>query len=149
MVGKTTPITRQDEIRFKVIQEYCGCLCCLIETQNPGYEDIAHTTIEHVTDRGRRLADPHQATIGLCPWHHQAVPWNGLTKKEMGLILGPSLAQGRKLFEERYGDEVEVLLPLQDQVIIWFAEDPWPEYTIPAKVRQRIRAKWTEMKNAP
>ena len=77
------------------------------------------------------------------------MPWNGLTKKEMGLILGPSLAQGRKLFEERYGDEVEVLLPLQDQVIIWFAEDPWPEYTIPAEVRQRIRAKWTEMKNIP
>lgn len=149
MVGKTAPVRRQDEIRFKVITEYVGCLCCAIDAQHLGHEDISLTTIEHVTDRGRRLPDEHQATIGLCPWHHQAVPWARLSKKEMRLILGPSLAEGRKPFEEHYGDEVQVLLPLQDQVIIWFAADPWPEYTMPHQVRQRIKAKWTELKSEP
>jgi len=148
MVGKTKRIKREDEIRFKVITEYIGCLCCAIELHNAGHEDIAMTTIEHVTDRGRRLKNQHQATIGLCPWHHQGVPWARLNGSEMVNILGPSLANGRKLFEDQYGDEVHVLLPLQDEVIIWFAEDPWPEYTMPAKIRQRIRAKWRELKNA-
>jgi hypothetical protein len=148
MVGKTRPVRRQDEIRFQVIQYHVGCLCCAIELHQVGYEDISLTTIEHVTDRGRRLDDEHQATIGLCPWHHQAAPWNGLTKKEMTAIIGPSLAEGRKPFEEHYGDEVHVLLPLQDEIIIWFAEDPWREYTMPAEIRQRIRARWRELKNA-
>lgn len=146
MVGKTRPVTRQDEIRFQVIQYHVGCICCAIDMHQAGHEDISLTTIEHVTSHGRRLEDEHQATIGLCPWHHQAVPWNGLTKKEMELILGPSLAGGRKPFEERYGDEVDVLLALQDDIIIWFAQEPWPEYTMPASVRERIRAQWRNLR---
>lgn len=146
MVGKTAPIKRQDEIRFQVIQYHIGCLCCAIECYEPHHEDIALTTIEHVTDRGRRLPDEHQATIGLCPWHHQAVPWRGLNKDDMRQILGPSLADGRRPFEEKYGDEVTVLLPLQDAAIIWFAEQPWQEYNLPASIRERIRAKWIELR---
>lgn len=149
MVGKTAPIRRQDEVRFVVIREFCGCLCCAIELYSSCREDIALTTIEHVTDRGRRLEDEHQATIGLCPWHHQAVPWNGVSKQEMRDALGPSLADGRRTFEEHFGDEVDVLLPVQDELIIWFAEDPWQEYTMPANIRQRIRAQWRKMKSAP
>lgn len=149
VVGKTAPIRRRDEVRFYVIRYYTGCLCCAIELYNSCREDVSLTTIEHVTNHGRRLEDQHQATIGLCPWHHQAVPWNGLSKKEMRNILGPSLADGRRPFEEHFGDEVDVLLPLQDELIIWFAEDPWQEYTIPAEIRQRIRALWTKMKSAP
>ena len=148
MVGKTKPITRLDEMRFRVIQEYMGCVCCAIELHDAGMEDISLTTIEHVTDRGRRLEDEHQATIGLCPWHHLGVPWSGISGSDMVNILGPSLANGRKTFEESFGDEVHVLLALQDEIIIWFAEDPWPEYTMPAEIRQRIRARWRELKNA-
>jgi hypothetical protein len=135
------------EVRFKVIREYMGCLCCAIELHGSGYEDIALTTIEHVTENGRRLFDEHNATIGLCPWHHQAVPWNYKTKSQMRDLLGPSLAEGRKPFEDHYGDEIHVLLALQDEMIIWFAGEPWREYTMPDKVRKRIKAKWIELKS--
>lgn len=147
MVGKTAPIKRADEIRFKVIQEYVGCLCCAIEKHPMGLEDIALTTIEHVTDRGRRLPDEHQATIGLCPWHHQGHPWSGIDQDSMAVILGPSLANGRKPFEERYGDEVDVLLELQNEVILMFAQNPWPEYSMPNSIRQAIREKWLNLMN--
>lgn len=147
MVGKTAPIRRQDELRFKVITEYCGCLPCLLENVALNSEDLSLTTIEHVTEHGRRLPDEHQATIGLCPWHHQAIPWNGLNERDMQAILGPSLAKGRKPFEERYGDEVMVLLPLQDILIIQFAQDPWPEYTVPESVRKSVWKQWIKMRS--
>lgn len=147
MVGKTAPIKRADEIRFKVITEYVGCLCCAIERHPYALEDIALTTIEHVTDRGRRLQDEHQATIGLCPWHHQGQPWRGLNQVDMAAILGPSLAGGRKPFEDRYGDEVDVLLELQNEVILMFAQDPWAEYSMPTSIRKAIRDKWLKLMN--
>lgn len=144
MVGKTAPITDRDRVRFRVIKEYIGCIACLLEFDGAG--DIALTTIEHVTDRGRRLADEHQATIGLCEWHHQAKPWPGLRPDEMRRVLGPSLAEGRYPFEERYGDEVNVLLPVVDDLIMLLAADPWEEYTIPAQVRHQARHKWRELR---
>lgn len=147
MVGKTKPIKPRDQLRFRIICDYMGCLCCALDERSAGYEEIALTTIEHVTEHGRRLPDEHQATIGLCPWHHQGIPWNTMTKKKMLLILGPSLADGRKPFEAHYGDEVNVLLPLQDELIIWFADEPWQEYTMPERIRQRIRSKWIEIRN--
>jgi hypothetical protein len=147
MVGKTAPIKRQDELRFQVITTHIGCLCCAIEMHDNPWEDIALTTIEHVTENGRRLPNEHQATIGLCPWHHQGAPWRGLQAKEMDTILGPSLANGRKPFEEHYGDEVDVLLPVQDEAIILFAQNPWPEYSMPASIRKQIRAKWNQLRN--
>lgn len=147
MVGSTAPIRRQDEIRFQVITTHIGCLCCAIQMHENPWEDISLTTIEHVTDAGRRLEDQHQATIGLCPWHHQGVPWRGLQKPEMDTILGPSLAHGRKPFEAHFGDEVTVLLPLQDEVVIWFAQELWPEYTMPAEIRQRIRSTWMKLRD--
>lgn len=146
MVGKTAPIRRQDEIRFKVIREYTGCLCCMLDRHDSAFEEISQTTIEHVTDRGRRLADEHQATIGLCPWHHQATPWTGLDPREMNRILGPSLANGRKPFEEHYGDEVDVLLRIQDELILAFADNPWQEYTVPRAVREMARELWKKLK---
>jgi hypothetical protein len=147
MVGKTAPIKRQDEIRFEVIRTYIGCLCCALAQFSMSSEDIALTTIEHCTENGRRLDDEHQATIGLCPWHHQAVPWAGKRQDEMASILGPSLAQGRKPFEEHFGDEILVLLPLVDQLIIWFSEYPWPEYTMPMSIRAKLRMRWKELRN--
>jgi len=148
MVGKTAPIRNKDRIRFQVIREHTGCICCLIELRDAGYEEISLTTIEHVTDRGRRLEDEHQATIGLCPWHHLGVPWSGMQSRDMTGTLGPSLANGRRPFEEHYGDEVHVLLPLQDELIIMFAADPWPAYTVPRSVRQAVRRLWTKLKKS-
>ena len=147
MVGKTAPIRRQDEIRFKVITEYCGCLCCLLQQHELGHESIARTTVEHVTEHGRRLPDQHQATIGLCPWHHFGAPWAMMRRDTMEAILGPSLSHGRKPFEAYFGDEVHVLLPVQDELILMFARDPWPAYTVPRAVRHAAVIKWNELRS--
>jgi len=148
MVGKTAPIKRLDEVRFHVIQEYCGCLACLLQGHELGHEAIALTTIEHVTEHGRRLPDEHQATIGLCPYHHFGTPWRMLRRDDMLRILGPSLAHGRKPFEAHFGDEVKVLLPVQDELILLFAGDPWPAYTMPRAVRKTAVELWTRLRRS-
>lgn len=137
------------------IHKYCGCLPCLIS----GVSDRP-TTIEHVTDRGRRVGDleQHQWTIGLCEWHHfgkHLDNWQGLPghiggpNQATSGLLGPSLAWGRRAFEEHFGDEVEILVPTQDFVLARFDEAPWPEYALPRDVSRRTRMYWLDLYAGP
>lgn len=118
------------------IKNFCGCLPCLLM----GFADI-HTTIEHVTVRGRR--EGHQSTIGMCPWHHF-----GQGTVKMIELVGPSLAQGRRIFEAHFGDEADVLVPVQDFLIEQFAVRPWAEYNLPRNVARKTRIIWEELRNA-
>lgn len=133
MVGKTEPITPADRERMDTIKHFCGCLPCLLM----GIADI-HTSIEHVTERGRR--EGHQQTVGLCAWHHF-----GQGTDKMADIVGPSLAKGRRIFEEHFGDELQVLVPVQDFLIEQFAVTPWPEYNLPRDVARKTRDFWKEL----
>lgn len=147
MVGNTVPITRKDRQRFTIIRENCGCLCCLLV----GWLDV-HTTIEHVTDAGSRLG--HSDSLGLCEWHHFGTRKHGahtLSARSLQNMIGefgPSLAHGRKPFEEFYGDEVTVLLPIQNYLLDRFAADPWPEYNLPGKVAIDTRNEWIDLNHA-
>ena len=146
MVGKTAPIRQRDRDRFEAIKTYCGCLPCLLL----GHLN-RHTTIEHVTCRGRRIGrgpEQHQNSIGLCSWHHFAVCDEGKHKHEMIGNFGPSLALGRRPFEDWFGDELEVLVPIQNYVLKLFADEPWPEYSLPVKIAYRVRERWIEIANA-
>lgn len=129
---------------MEIIAKHCGCLPCLVL----GYPDV-HTSIEHVTDRGRRLADEHQWTIGLCTWHHFGYTFNHWTRQQMSGEFGPSLAWGRTTFEEHFGDEVHVLVPTQDFMLKLFDEAPWPEYAVPRKVAHAVRNHWINLNAAP
>ncbi|MHC4316816.1 MAG: hypothetical protein ACYSW3_30615, partial [Planctomycetota bacterium] len=63
MVGKTPRILKDERARLQTIKIFCGCLPCLLR----GHLD-RWTTIEHVTERGRRVgikSDEHINTIGL------------------------------------------------------------------------------------
>ena len=128
-----------------VITRYCGCLPCLLM----GLKDV-HATIEHVTENGRRIGgeEQHQWTIGLCEWHHFGVPWEGMTVAGLQKQLGPSLALGRTVFEEAFGDEVKVLVPVQNFLLDQFATDPWPTYNLPRQVANKTRRHWIELKHA-
>jgi len=145
MVGKTKPIRTQDADRMDTIAKFCGCLPCLLM----GYKDV-HTTIEHVTEHGRRVGDEeqHQWTIGLCAWHHFGQTEPDQTRQRMSGELGPPLPWGRKEFEETFGDEVNVLVPVQNVLLAIFAEDPWPEYNLPRQVQHKIRRHWRELRDA-
>lgn len=143
MVGKTSPIKPADKERFDIIAKHCGCLPCIISGM--GYVPC---TIEHVTSRGRRLADEHQATIGLCEWHHFATLGPGQTRQGMSGTLGPSLAWGRKNFEDHFGDEVTVLIPCQNYLISLFEAQPWLEYDLPRATARQLRIEWTTIYHA-
>ena len=101
MVDRTKQPTKADRARFDALQEL-GCIACAKE----GRWGVA-PDIHHITDRGRRLG--HHFTIGLCPWHHRAIPPSGLTTPEAEKVLGPSLARSKREFAERYGAEQELL----------------------------------------
>ena len=122
------------------ISEYCGCLPCLLM----GFLDV-HTTIEHVTDRGRRLMDQHMATLGLCTWHHFGYTRGRKSRANTTLDQGPALALGRIPFEEFFGDEVDVLIPVQNFLLAEFDLEPWPEHNINRKTARHTRKLWIEL----
>lgn len=146
MVGKTRPIRAKDAKRMDTISRYCGCLPCLLM----GYLDV-HTSIEHVTEAGRRIADDeqHQHTIGLCAWHHFGHCREGRDRQQMSGFVGPPLTWGRKIFEEHFGDEVKILVPTQDFMLALFDENPWPEYAVPRHVARNVRNHWIDLNATP
>ena len=130
---------------MEIITKHCGCLPCLLT----GHLNVL-TTIEHVTEAGRRVGgeDQHQWTIGLCPWHHFGHNSRGWQRQQMQGEYGPPLAYGRKNFEEHFGDEVTVLVPTQDFLLALFAEKPWPEYDLPRDNARKLRIHWIELNHA-
>ena len=146
MVGKTPRALKSHKDRMDTISVYCGCLpCLLMGTLN------VHTTIEHVTERGRRKgegSEQHLWTIGLCMWHHFGHTKNHITRQSMAGDFGPPLTFGRHIFEDHFGDEVRILVPTQDFVLAQFAERPWQEYDLPRDVARDTRTKWIELNHA-
>jgi len=142
MVGKTPRARKDDRQRMDTIAQHCGCLPCLLM----GFLDV-HTSIEHVTERGRRVGgeDQHQWTIGLCVWHHFG--WTRTREKRQIIEVerGPSLIWGRITFEKHFGDEVHVLVPTQNFMLERFDESPWPEYAVPRNVAREVREQWIEL----
>jgi hypothetical protein len=129
-----------------IIAKHCGCLPCLLM----GWADV-HTSIEHVTEHGRRVgkgADQHKWTIGLCTWHHFGHTPNHTTRQQMSGEVGPSLIWGRNTFEEHFGDEIEVLVPTQNYLLDLFDAQPWPEYALPRDIARRTRNQWIELNHA-
>lgn len=51
----------------------------------------------------------HLFGIGLCAWHHRAVPDFDSSAPEMRRMAGPSLMDGSKLFRQTYGTDDELL----------------------------------------
>lgn len=143
MVGKTPRARKDERDRMAVIKDYCGCLPCLLM----GWPDV-HTSIEHVTDRGRRVGkgqDQHKWTIGLCEWHHFGRLPSGQSAHMAAIDRGPSLAYGRQPFEEHFGDERHVLVPTQDFMLQLFVADPWPEYHVPRAIAREVRQQWIRL----
>lgn len=102
MVGKSTPITKADRAHFERLKAR-ACVCCRIE----GFLQPNRTTAHHLLSGGRRRG--HQQSIPLCEWHHSAVRIPGRSSDDMTTLYGPSLANGSKVFHERYGTDDELL----------------------------------------
>lgn len=101
--------TKDQERRFQDIQSI-GCLACLLRTgavQTP-------CEIHHHTSRGRRIS--HDATEGLCPWHHRGIPDDGFSEIYVRKVKGPSFAKAPAAFRETFGDD-ETRLHAQNAVL--------------------------------
>jgi hypothetical protein len=85
--------TKADLRRFLKLVEI-GCIAC--RKAGSGYRA---PDIHHVLRGGRRIG--HQATLPLCPNHHR---W-----PSDGSVVGPSLADGSKLFAAKFGTQQQLL----------------------------------------
>ncbi len=91
-----------------------GCLCCLslgLDHDPDGPMVEAH----HLLDGGMRRG--HDATVGLCQWHHRGrLMLEGWTHAMHREFLGPSLAEGSVPFHARFGDD-DALIARQRDVL--------------------------------
>lgn len=85
-----------------------GCVCCMINrTWGVPMAYTGTCEAHHLLSGGRRRG--HDATIGLCRWHHQAVPPRPMHEREAIALYGPSVATGSKPFHAMYGSDDELL----------------------------------------
>ena len=115
----------------------CPCLPCLLINNRPRLP-----TIQHIV-RGRRLG--HLYTYSSCIFHHLGLS-DDPKHKDLTPILGPSLANGRKPFEAFFGDEITVLLPIQNLILEAFVSQGWSDYNVPTDVRRAARSLWKTLK---
>jgi len=52
------------------------------------------------------------------------------------------------MFEEHFGDEVTVLVPVQNFILSRFEAEPWQEYSLPRRVARETRYLWIELNAA-
>lgn len=97
----TAPATAEQKRRFVVIKDL-GCIACRI-----GLIGYTPPEIHHLLSGGIRRG--HDQTIGLCPWHHQGVCAEGVSKRQMAERFGPSLKHSPGAFHEAYGSDDELL----------------------------------------
>lgn len=94
-------MTKKDKVRFLALQDL-GCVCChILGWYSP-------PDIHHILSGGRRMGN--KFTIPLCPAHHRGIV------KLPG--YGPSLADGSKPFEKRFGTQKELLAKVNEMLTI-------------------------------
>lgn len=101
MKHSTPAATAAQKRRFLRFQDI-GCIAC----RKLGFRDVP-AQAHHLLDGGRRRG--HDATIPLCPWHHQGQPPEAFTMLQAIHLLGPSLALSSRLFREKFGSDDELL----------------------------------------
>lgn len=90
--------------RFARLQRI-GCVACLLEEIN------SQADIHHIVDKGyRKHSGGDEATIPLCPYHHRGMVPDGMTRIEAEALYGPSLANSKREFVQRFGSERALLL---------------------------------------
>ena len=107
--------TKAEAERLDAIKEG-GCVIAyslgLSDDENPMPCEIHHLTTGGKHGQ-KRLG--HAATVGLNPWSHRGVPFNGWDKVKCQMLFGPSYALEPRRFREEWPDDR--LLQLQDEIL--------------------------------
>ena len=100
--------TKAEQARFAKLKAM-KCIACTLNGKASGDEDYdtVPPEIHHIKSGGRRIG--HMATLPLCHWHHQGVPYDGMTAAWLLERVGPSVHKHTKPFRRRYGTEAELL----------------------------------------
>ena len=85
-----------------------ACMAWAESSEAPlGFVPVYGCDYHHLISGSRRRG--HLFGIGLCPWHHRAVPNWGCIAPEMRKHYGPSLMDGSRTFHMAYGSDDELL----------------------------------------
>ena len=122
-----------------LIKSNMPCLPCILVRNR-----IRLPSVQHVVEGRKRLG--HQATYASCEWHHFGMPFGDKSQQWMSGFLGPSLAHGKRTFQEFFGPE-RLLVEIQDELIKAFESSSWIDYSIPYEVRREAFHLWTQKKD--
>lgn len=116
--GRSTgkPTKREAERIVACKEGYCVA-CYIVAERNDYMVSWAGGCDYHHLKSGN-VRRGHRFGIGLCPYHHRRIPFDGYTIEQTREFVGPSLMDGSRLFHETYGSDDE-LLALQDEIIGW------------------------------
>lgn len=92
--------TKADLARFDALHRI-GCIACL--KAGSGYRA---PDIHHILSGGFRMG--HQFTLPLCPEHHRF--------PSTGAVVGPSLADGSRVFAAKFGTQMELLAEVNARI---------------------------------
>lgn len=101
--GRSTGNQTREESAWITDVKRSGCLCCA--TRGHVWDDDGPLVeAHHLLSGGIRRG--HMFTVGLCQWHHRGVKAvDGWSLPMHRRLLGPSLAEGSKLFSEVFGSD--------------------------------------------
>ena len=141
-MGRAKPATSAEKRRMTILKESVPCICCLVLGK------VRLPEIHHAVSGMRR--EGHNKTVSLCPWHHRSIPldnWQKLDGAEGGAnqatsgLLGPSLAHGKRTFQEFFGSE-HLLVLIATRLVKSYEESPWHNYDIPYDLKRKVIEYW-------
>ena len=136
MVGRSKTPTKAEKDRMTVIKGHIPCLACLFATGR-----VRLPEIDHKVSGMKR--EGHDKTSPLCPYHHRGLIPDGHTKQTISGLLGPSLAWGKRTFEEFFGHE-NLRITITTRLVKSYEESPWIDYEIPYELQRRAFNYWSE-----
>jgi hypothetical protein len=111
--GRSTATpTKAQQARMDSIKER-GCVVAFKRGHGFVYCEIHHLTVGGKHGQKRR---GHDFTVGLNPWSHRGVPFNGWSADECLALFGPSYALEPRRFREVIGSD-DALLQLQTELL--------------------------------
>ena len=137
MVGRAKPPTKAEKARMTFLKEHMPCLPCLLAVNMPRMPSV-----QHVVEGMKRVG--HMYTYSSCEYHHFGIYNQGAAQDNYGK-LGPSLAHGKRTFQEFFGSE-RVLVHIQDRFYATYKKSPWFDYDVPENVRAKARHEWDKLK---
>jgi hypothetical protein len=104
--------TKAQQARMDSIKEG-GCIVARSRGHGFVYAEIHHMTVGGKHGQKRR---GHDFTVGLNPWSHRGVPFNGLDEVHCERLFGPSYAREPRKFRQEIGCD-DFLLSLQNEIL--------------------------------